>query len=74
MPDMRMSSQWTIRSVLSNASLNSKKAIYNVRLCSLHFSLICRIVKYLVDGTTSGYRPKLYTSTGSYLRTGCKEE
>ena len=39
---MRMRSQMDMRSMLSKAALKSTNAMYNVRLCSLHFSIICR--------------------------------
>ena len=39
---MRTRSQRDIRSMLSKAALKSTNAMYNVRLCSLHFSIICR--------------------------------
>ena len=39
---MRMRSQRDMRSMLSKAALKSTNAMYNVRLCSLHFSIICR--------------------------------
>ena len=37
---MRMRSQRDMRSMLSKAALKSTNAMYNVRLCSLHFSII----------------------------------
>ena len=39
---MRMRSQRDMRSMLSKAALKSTNAMYNVRLCSLHFSIICQ--------------------------------
>ena len=39
---MRMRSQRDMRSMLSKAALKSTNAMYNVRLCSLHFSIMCR--------------------------------
>ena len=44
-PEMRMRSQGDMRSMLSKVDLNSTNAMYNVRLCSLHFSIICRRAK-----------------------------
>ena len=43
---MRMRSKTDkIRSILSKEALKSTNAMYNVRLCSLHFSIICRRAK-----------------------------
>ena len=72
MPEMRMRSQRDIRSMLSKAALKSTNAMYNVRLCSLHFSIICRRAKIwsMVEHEAS----LLYTSSGSYCRDGSTEE
>ena len=39
---MRMRSQRDMRSMMSKAALKHTNAMYNVQLCSLHFSIICR--------------------------------
>ena len=38
---MRMSYQRDMWSMLSKADLKSTNAMYNVRFCSLHYSIIC---------------------------------
>ena len=77
MPEMRMRSQGDIRSMLSKAALKSTNAMYNVRLCSLPFSIICRRAKIglMVERPGNGHEASLlYTSSGSYCRDGSTEE
>ena len=57
MPVMRMRSQRDIRSMLSKAALKSTNAMYNVRLCSLHFSIICRRAKIWSMVERPGMKP-----------------
>ena len=54
---MRMRSQRDIRSMLSKAALKSTTAMYNVRLCSLHFSIICRRAKIWSMVERPGMKP-----------------
>ncbi len=49
---MRMRSQRDMRSMLSKAA-----AMYNVRLCSLHFSIICRRAKIWSMVERPGMKP-----------------
>ena len=54
---MRMRSQRDMRSMLSKAALKSTNAMYNVRLCSLHFSIICRRAKIWSMVERPGMKP-----------------
>ena len=46
-----------MRSMLSKAALKSTNAMYNVRLCSLHFSIICRRAKIWSMVERPGMKP-----------------
>ena len=54
---MRMRSQRDMRSILSKAALKSTNAMYNGRLCSLHFSIICRRAKIWSMVERPGMKP-----------------
>ena len=54
---MRMRSQRDMRSMLSKAALTSTNAIYNVRLCAWHFSIICRRANILSTVERLGMKP-----------------
>ena len=54
---MRMRSQRDMRSMLSKAALQSTNAMYNVRLCSLNFSIICRRAKIWSMVERPGMKP-----------------
>ncbi len=56
-PEMQMRSQRDMRSMLSKAALKYTKAMYNVRLCSLHFSIICRRANIWSMVERSGMKP-----------------
>ena len=52
-----MRSQRDMRSMLSKAALKSTNAMYNVRLCSLQFSIICRRAKIRSMVECPGMKP-----------------
>ena len=54
---MRMRSQRDMRSMLSKAASKSTNAMDNVRLCSLHFSIICRMAKIWSMVERPGMKP-----------------
>ena len=56
-PEMRMRSQRDMRSMLSKAALQSTNTMYNVRLCSLHFSIIWQRANILSTVERPGMKP-----------------